>query len=134
MNMPENIREFLREHLIGLRQTMNLNHFKIDLVFCNLRNATMAIEVDFRYLDATIDIDRKTVIQMWDMGRKRRILECLAHECSHILTQELTDPLHWKGVSYKKQTKEQKHYEERVTEHVSRLALELYLLEGNIKL
>ena len=132
--MPENIREFLREHLVGLRQTMNLNHFKIDLVFCNLKAATMAIEVDFRYLDATIDIDRKSVIDMWDMGRKRRILECLSHEISHILTQELTDPLHWKGINYKKLGKKGKHYEERVTEHFSRIALELYLLQNKVKL
>ena len=134
MNMPEHIREFFREHLIGLKQTMNLNHFKIDINFCNLKSASMAIEVDYRYLDATIDVDRKEVMELWDAGRKRRILESLAHELSHCITQELTDPLHWKGVSYKKLSKEQKHYEERVTEHISRLALELYLLEGNIKL
>ena len=132
--MPDDIRDFLKEHLIGLKQTMNLNHFKIDLVFGNLKEVTMAIEVDYRYLDAQIDIDRKTVIDQWEAGRKRRILENLAHELSHVITQELTDPHHWKGVDYKKLSKRKKHYEERVTEHISRLAVELYLLEGNIKL
>lgn len=134
MNMPENIREFLNEHLVGLRESMCLTHFKIDMVFCNLKDATMAIEVDYRYLDAQIDIDRKSIIDLWDAGRKRRILETLSHEISHIITGEMTEPTHWKKNNYRKQSQEKQHYEERVTEHISRLAVSLYILEKGIKL
>ena len=91
----------------------------------------MCIDIDYRYLEAKLSIDTAEVVEMWKEDRGI-ILECLAHELSHIITKELTDPFDWKGRPTKKQTETDIYFEERVTETVSRLTLRLYKLENKL--
>lgn len=121
---------FVRRHVAGLCVCMSLTHFNIKVHFCKLKGATMDIELDHRYLDAVINIDTKSVVKMWKDDRDE-ILACLAHELSHCVTSEMSDPFMWKGNS-RRLTEQQVHFEERVTETVSRLALRLYKLENGL--
>lgn len=91
----------------------------------------MDICPDYRYLEALINIDVETVTAMWKEN-KELILECLAHEISHLVTSEMSDPFATKCKRPKKETVEQIHFEERVTETVSRWALRLYKLENKL--
>jgi hypothetical protein len=130
MNVPKEASKFILDSINGLRKTMFLTHFKIDVEYANI-GADMVCEVDYRYLDARITIDRKTILDYWSHGERKEILYLLVHELSHLISGEMSDPFQWKGKTPKKQTELEKHFEERVTEHISRIALKAYLLEVN---
>jgi hypothetical protein len=123
--------KFVQTHLAGLLGCMNLNHFALTVQFTKLKGATMDITPDFRYLTGLIRIDTEIAMAHWKSGEKEEILECLAHECTHLITAEMSDPLLTRGQCMK-QTKTEIHFEERVTEHVSRIALRLYKLERKL--
>lgn len=110
---------------------MNLSHFNVTINMTDLKDCSMCIEIDYRYLEARLSIDVDEVTEMWKEDREL-ILACLAHELSHVITKELTDPFDWKGRPTKKQTETNIYFEERVTETVSRLALRLYKLENKL--
>jgi len=120
--------KFVHTHLAGLLNCMNLSHFALTVQFTTLKNATMDITPDHRYLEGKMRIDTKMVMAHWKLGERDEILEALAHEITHLLTSEMSDPFQW-VCRAKKQTEAEIHFEERVTEHVSRLALRLYKLE-----
>lgn len=132
MKPSKPLEKFVHSHVAGLCICMNLSHFNIKLNFCELEGADMEIEIDYRYLDANINIDTEIAVKMWRRGEHDQIVASLAHELSHIITFEMADPYSWKGGEVKKASKEKEHYEERVTETVSRLALRLYKLENGL--
>jgi hypothetical protein len=76
----------------------------------------MEIRVDYTYLDAMITVG-KDVMEEWADGNKDYVLECLAHELSHLLTGYIT---------CNKGTARQSEREETVTTHIGRLLLRLY--------
>jgi len=124
--------KFVTKHLGGLLNCMNLIHYTITVSFGKLRGATMQIEVDHRYLDAEITVDTKQLLEHWKNGQRRKILCSLAHELTHIITSEQSDPFQTKEEDPKKMSKLQHHFEERVTEHISKLVVRLYLLENKL--
>lgn len=128
---PE-LKQFIKKHVAGLRETAFLNHFKIDVEIAKLKDASMTIDVDYRYLDAQIIIDRDTLITDWESGRKLKIMEALSHEICHCITQEMSAPFHTKYKLDKFMSEQAQHFEERVTEHFSRLVLQLYFYENKL--
>lgn len=130
MTPSKSLQRFVHKHVAGLCICMNLSHFNIKVHFCKLKDATMDIEVDYRYLEAMIRMDIVLVTKMWRHD-KSEILAYLAHELTHCITQEMSDPFASKTECLK-ETKQQIHFEERVTETVSRLALRLYKLENKL--
>lgn len=131
MKIPSTLKQFIKTHINGLRKCMRLTHFKVDAELVDLKDATMQIEVDYRYLDCQILIDRMRLLELWRTN-KEEILACLAHELSHIVTMEMSDPFSYKGTNDVIMSKTKTHFEERVTEHFSRIALRLYILENKL--
>lgn len=120
--------KFVHTHLAGLLNSMNLSQFSITVHFTDLKDATMDITPDHRYLEGRTRIDTGRCMEHWKLGEKDEILASLAHELSHLITSEMSDPFQTHNKE-RKLTEAEIHYEERVTEHVSRLALRLYKLE-----
>lgn len=90
----------------------------------------MDISVDQRYLEAKININTKLVMTMWKYDRQE-IIAYLAHELAHCVTSEMSEPFACKCEQVKLK-KKQIHFEERVTETVSRWAFRLYILENKL--
>ena len=112
---------FIHKHAGLMIQCFNLGHFNVYLKRdMSMKDCSMDIEVDHRYLTASIRYGKK-VEEMWSGNERQKILECIAHELMHILVSEITEK-----DCIGKQTKLCLHHEERVVEHISRLALRLY--------
>ena len=99
-----------------------LTHFHVYLKFNPKMDCTLEISVDHRYMDAEIMFGQKA-LQLWKQGYKDEILRALAHELCHIVTSEMADAMKTKG---KPETIRATHFEERVTETVSRVYYRLY--------
>lgn len=90
-----------------------------DGAFDHITNAE--INVDRRYLHATIKIYPKVWREMWEKGDKKRIDEVVAHETAHIATQHMMTL----AVSCYKDEGETKDAWESLTEVVARLSCNL---------
>lgn len=131
MKPTKTLVNFVHTHLAGLLQCMNLTHFALTVKFTKLEDATMDIIPDHKYLELHIRVDTERAMAHWKLGEKDELLACLSHELSHAITSEMSDPFQTTGEN-KKQTAQEIHFEERVTETVSRLALRLYKLENKL--
>lgn len=104
------------KHTLGMLKCFHLEHFDIYLGG-ETKTANMDISVDYKYLTATICIN-KGMAQLYKIGNREEILTCLCHEITHILTGVITD-----GIALDKQQTKQ---DEQATEHLSRLLYRLY--------
>jgi len=114
------LQQFLELHIEQMKVCFNITNFDIGIQRGETSNQ-MEISVDYEYLDAGIVYDKK-IIRSWKDKDTVRILKCLAHELTHILTGELK-------TNHKKT--ECTFYDERATEHISRLLYRLYTKEMN---
>jgi hypothetical protein len=116
--MKETLPRFLVRHTSDLLECLVLEHWHV-FIKCDPKLAcTMQIEIDHRYIDAEISWGRK-IVELWKDENREYIIRCLTHEVCHLITSELVAPFQTKGVPIE-------HYEERVTETVSRIAFRLY--------
>lgn len=92
----------------------------------------MNIEIDHRYMEGLIRIDTKRAMLNMVNGAQDVILAALCHEIAHLVTSEMVNPFAWKGEVDPNPKKIKEHFEERVTETVSRWALRLYKLENKL--
>jgi len=111
---------FLRWHATHLQECLNLGHFRIVLNHCDNLKAVMDNSVDLEYHSSEIRWGTK-LEAVWKMGKRTEIVRCLCHEFAHIITGELTDPMHDRTL-----TREETFFDERVTESVGRLCFRLY--------
>ena len=108
------LKQFLEHHCRLMLETYKLTHYSVQFYYRKLDSDTaMEIEVETEYLRAEISYGY-LVRCMWTQHRKVQILQTLAHELTHILTEQL-----WTSRSSTKN-------HEYVTEHVGRLLYELY--------
>jgi hypothetical protein len=84
----------------------------------------MQIEVDYRYLDAQIEWGKK-VEECWKEGEREHIVRCLTHELCHIITGESKNPFATSDTAERIKPLAE-HFDERITETVSRIAYRLY--------
>lgn len=121
--MKLTLETFLEESCANMIHCFNLTHFNVFLEEVRKLDCTMQIEVDYKYLDAKIAWGSK-VREMWRLKQSRFIEMALAHELTHIITGEVTAPFQSKA-----HPELEEHFDERVTESVSRLLYNLYALE-----
>jgi len=115
------LQNFLEFHLARMQECFNITHFDVEIHRDQITSA-MEICVDYEYLDADIAYGKQAILR-WKRGDKIRILKWLAHELTHIITGELK-------TNHKKT--ERTFYDERATEHLSRLLFRLYRREYRI--
>ena len=83
---------------------------------------TMDILVDYEYLDAVIRYGR-VVSKAFKRGDHEYVIRALAHETTHILTGE---------VKMTRRCFAPRLFDERATEHISRLLFRLFIKEFGI--
>lgn len=110
--MP-NLKKFLRKHLDQMLVCFKLTHFDVYLKRKNI-SAKMQIATDLEYLEALIEYGKQAE-QAWEQKKHQDLLLWLCHEVTHILLAEI-----------KSKRKRYRFYNERATEHISRLLYELY--------
>jgi len=111
-----------------MKTCFHLEHFDILVTHNPKLDCQMAIDVDYRYLEAKIEYGNDT-IERWKNDDVHFIIKCLAHEVTHILTGNLSNPFKMKReVRGEMMT----HFDEQVTEHVSRLLYRLYIKEYTV--
>ena len=125
--------DFLYLHASSIQQCLRLTHYIIHFndEKCKVKNAAMTISVDHQYLEADISI-KDNIKEHWKLKDHQVIINCLTHEICHILIDKLyfcyedVVEKHTKKGD-KPKTKKGKFYRERLTEHVSRWGVRLYM-------
>jgi hypothetical protein len=117
--MNKELQEFLFKHIRQMLFVYRLTHFDVTL---NLTRSPfmMDIIVDYVYINAELRIG-KSIHKAWKKGNKEKILQCLAHELTHIAT----------GIATHKAKNRSKflEHEEAATELISRVFYRLYVHE-----
>lgn len=122
------LRTFLERHAEGMKRCFHLEHFDISLRYDKDLACQMEIDIDYRYLEAEICYGRQ-IKESWHDENRHAVLKCLAHELTHLITSNLSQPFKMKR---RVTGEELVHFDEQVTEHVSRLLYLLYIKETEI--
>lgn len=131
---PEDFKKFVRKCAQDYGWYLKIQHFKVDIFFNKTdckddeigsgKRTAASINVDVRYLKATIDIYPR-LLDDWKLGSKNEVAESISHEMAHIITQPLFDLTQ---TTYKTVT-ETKNEWEALTERIGRLTHKLAALD-----
>jgi hypothetical protein len=116
MKPHELCKEYLENLLKRILRLMMLTHYEVEIKYYKGLDAQMDIDIDHEYLNAEIRFGRK-VVMLFLEGNARQITATLVHECTHILTSQLTKSR--KGLSKRKFLE----IEEATNEHISKIIL-----------
>jgi len=122
------LHEYIEEQTRAVMISASLQDFNLLIKEVNMDGqCIMTMNVDYEYLRAYLEYDKKKLSPILKAGNQDEILRYICHEVAHIITSELVDTV---GLSYKGHVK---FYLERQTERVGRIIYSNYTKKNGKK-